>query len=69
MSRVYAQPEDGGKRVLVSITCDGPACNAEIKPHPEIAKSGWMKYGTRTSNSDIVEMGLCPACVSKAGTR
>ena len=43
MARVYAVEEGTGKRFLVRIECD--ACDATIKPHPEISKSGWVKVG------------------------
>lgn len=42
MSRVHAYETDG-TRHLIRIECD--ACDATIKPHPEIAKSGWVKCG------------------------
>jgi len=41
MAKVYAVEEGTGRRFLVRLECD--ACDATIKPHPEISSSGWMK--------------------------
>jgi hypothetical protein len=59
MSRVYATEEDSGARVLVRLECDAAMCDAKIRPHPEIAQSGWVKsvvvrHGTR------FEYAYCP---------
>ncbi len=45
MSRVYAFEEGSGRRFLVRLECDRSGCDASIKPHLEIADSGWMKRG------------------------
>jgi hypothetical protein len=60
--RHYATRDDG-KRVLVEITCDEPGCDASIKPHLEIAKSGWMKTGQRIGSGvgDFSVQDWCPA--------
>lgn len=42
---------------LVAILCD--KCGAKIKPHPEIAKSGWMIMGTR---GVAYRLHYCPTC-------
>jgi len=59
--RVYAQREDNGQRVLAVLKCDG--CGAEVKPHPEIAQSGWEKRG-RDKGPGTEKTGLdyCPEC-------
>lgn len=43
MSRVYAIEEHTGRRFLFRIDFD--YCDASIKPHPDIAKSGWTQRG------------------------
>jgi hypothetical protein len=43
MGHIYAVREDTGERVLVAIQCD--VCNAEVKPNPDIAASGWVEEG------------------------
>lgn len=40
---VYATRDVDGESVLVAIRCDN--CGAEVKPSPEITKSGWVKVG------------------------
>lgn len=61
MSLIYATREDDGKRVLIALRCDG--CGAEIKPHPEIAKSGWIKRGwDRGIGTEKHEVDECPQC-------
>lgn len=60
MSRVYAT-EDNGRRHLVRLECDAAGCKASVKPHPDIASSGWTKGGTDTGPaSDVVEWDYCP---------
>lgn len=44
MGRVYATTDDGA-RVLVRIECDEGGCSASVKPHADIAKSGWTRSG------------------------
>jgi len=46
---------------LVRIECDEPGCNAFIKPHPEISRSGWSKKGVIWANGDQLEWYYCPA--------
>lgn len=61
VSRIYATREDDGKRVLVAICCNG--CGVEIKPHAEIASSGWTKRGNdRGPGTDKFEGDFCPRC-------
>lgn len=47
MSRHYATMEDTGERFLHHISCDHSGCAETIKPHPEIADSGWTKHGKK----------------------
>lgn len=59
--RIYVQREDDGKRVLVAIRCDG--CGAEIRPNPEISKSGWEKHGwDHGPGTEKFEVDYCPSC-------
>ena len=58
--RIYATREDNGKKFLAALQCDG--CAAEIKPHPEIAKSGWRKEFHRTSHGPTLTYDWCPEC-------
>lgn len=61
MSLVYAVREDTGKRGLVEIVCDG--CSATVKPHPDIARSGWVKQGSdHGPGTDKLEWHYCPDC-------
>lgn len=68
MSRVYAVVEGteyrlDPERVLVRIECDGGGCEESIKPHPEIAGSGWMKTGmVDAQGRKLWEMDWCPSC-------
>lgn len=57
--RIYAT-DDEGKRYLVAIECD--FCDARIKPHSEIAESGWRKFGAWYGYDDWrnTETCLCP---------
>jgi len=67
VTRRYAVREDDKRRVLVEIACDGDGCEATIKPHPEIATSGWMKKGTwedGPSGSFVLTSDFCPRCAS-----
>lgn len=59
--RVYATTDEG-RRFLHSIRCDGPGCESEIKPNPDISQSGWMKYGQRTGGADWIRWDYCPEC-------
>lgn len=63
MSRVYATREDDGRRVLVEIACDHPGCPATVRPHADIAKSGWTKRGTYEDTyrgTTVVQWDFCP---------
>ena len=40
---VYVVQEDTGNRLLIALRCD--KCDAEILPHKDIAKSGWIEVG------------------------
>ena len=57
--KVYATTKQG-ERFLAYLECD--RCDARIRPHPEIAKSGWTKVGTYYGPGDDrnVESDLCP---------
>lgn len=58
---VYATREDDGARVLVEIQCDAPGCAAKIKPRPDIAQSGWMRYGQDDGlGTTKLEWDYCP---------
>lgn len=63
--RVYAREEGTDKRHLVALECD--YCEAKIKPHPEIAESGWEKrviyYGPGDDRN--TESHLCPKCAGE----
>lgn len=59
MGRVYATENDSGARVLVRIECDAPMCDAKVRPHPEIATSGWVKCGVK-KNDVRFEYAYCP---------
>lgn len=56
--RVYGVDEETGKRVLLRLRCD--SCEATIKPHPDIAKSGWVNSGIVTSTGERLEFDRCP---------
>lgn len=58
MSRIYAIREDNGGRILVAIECE--RCDAQIKPGPDIAESGWVKRGVRALDGTIDEYDYCP---------
>jgi len=63
MSRIYATEDDTGRRCLVRLECDGPGCEATIKPHPEIAKSGWTMRGIDFGpGRDGLEWDYCEEC-------
>lgn len=63
MSRVYATT-DKGERILAYLECD--TCSAKIRPHPDIANSGWVRYGTyRGPGGDHDEGDACPECSDK----
>ena len=59
MARIYAVREDNGKRILLALTCDEDGCTAEIKPNPEISRSGWTKTGL-TTGREADERYYCP---------
>lgn len=44
MSRIYGKDEND-KPLLLRLECDANNCDATIKPHPEIASSGWVSMG------------------------
>jgi len=52
--------------VLLELECDG--CGATIKPHPDIARSGWIKTGVYNGpGTEKFEWDYCPDCaVGKA---
>jgi hypothetical protein len=52
---IYAIREEDGRRELVLIRCDN--CGVEVKPHSEIAASGWTKNGV----GDL-KWHYCPRC-------
>lgn len=63
MSKIYAKIEGSEKRILLRIECDGSGCNASIKPHPEIAHSGWTKCGWDNGpGTDTFVLYYCPDC-------
>lgn len=45
---------------LVEITCDEPGCKASIKPHPQIAESGWVKVGFAYAFAEHSVNYYCP---------
>ncbi len=60
MSRIYAT-DDNGERFLRFLECD--TCGARIKPHPDIANSGWTKRGGTYpphGTNDKWENDYCP---------
>lgn len=60
MSRVYAT-DDNGERFLRYLECD--RCGARIKPHPDIANSGWTKHGIDDpKRGGRFEWAYCPEC-------
>lgn len=63
--RVYATVDGSNpsERVLVRLKCDG--CDATIKPHPEIAQSGWMKTGAVYPDGSKVQSEWCPECYGR----
>jgi len=61
MARIYAT-EENGKKHLVALECD--YCDARIKPHKEIAESGWVKQGVRNGPGDNISWDLCPDCAA-----
>ena len=60
--RIYAVREDSKQKILVAIRCD--RCDEEVKPHPNIAESGWVKTGVYygPGHIDNSESDNCPAC-------
>ena len=67
MSRVYATT-DSGERFLAYLECDH--CDARIKPHPEIASSGWMQTGFDNGpGTEKFRSDYCPDCWAKRGQR
>ena len=63
--RIYATTDDG-RRFLYSIRCDGAGCDLEIKPNPDISRSGWMKYGQdHGPGTTRLEWDYCPDCDRK----
>ena len=62
MGYIYAIREDNGKKVLVALRCD--KCGKEIKPNPDIAKSGWTIKGTYVFNNSgkTTEYFYCNEC-------
>ena len=60
--RVYATTDEG-RRFLHSIRCDGPDCESEIKPNPDISQSGWVWYGQdHGPGTSRLEWDYCPEC-------
>ena len=58
MSRSY----DRGR--LAYIECD--RCDAKIRPHPDIAKSGWTRVVSIVGWFEIkLEADYCPSCADK----
>jgi len=63
MSKIYAQIEGSEKRILVYIECD--TCEARIKPHLTIAKSGWTIQGWDNGpGTDKHTVDYCPRCTN-----
>lgn len=60
MARIYATEEGTGRRFLLRLECDGPGCSESIKPHPEIAESGWMKR-SQLVGSQVLAWDYCPS--------
>ena len=59
MSRSY----DGRGR-LAYIECD--RCDSQIRPHPDIAKSGWTQVVSFVGWFEIkLKMYYCPSCADK----
>jgi len=58
--KVYGINEMTGENVLLYIECD--FCDAKIKPHSEISKSGWKKRGIYYEHGDErnAQVDLCP---------
>ena len=59
MSEVHAT-FDNGRRILVEIQCD--SCDNIIKPHADIAESGWIVNGWSESSGHKYYLYLCPGC-------
>ena len=62
MARIYATEERSGKRVLLRLECDGGDCSATIKPHPDIAQSGWVVHGQSERDGFALTWDYCPRC-------
>ena len=63
--RVYATTDDG-RKFLYAIRCDGSGCELEIKPNPDISRSGWMRYGQDNGpGTTRLEWDYCPDCDRK----
>lgn len=58
--KVYATTDDG-ERVLVRIECDHAGCSASVKPHADIASTGWTKHGYLDVFDERHEFAYCPA--------
>jgi len=67
--RIYAYTERGelalinDKRVLLALQCDH--CDAQVRPHKEIAQSGWttrgeIDYGKESNR--VTSWEYCPDC-------
>lgn len=56
--RVYAE---GGRSsgLLLRLECDRTGCSATIRPHPEIAASGWIRIWVR-KDGEITSWDYCP---------
>lgn len=66
MARIYATEDHTGHRILVRLECDGLGCKASIKPHPEIAKSGWTKRGwSYGPGTEQFVSDFCPECSAR----
>lgn len=59
MSRIYAVEEATDHRFLVRLECDAMGCKATIRPHPEIAQSGWRNCGVMDKGAKY-ELDYCP---------
>ena len=58
MGKMYMHGQDGTPR-LFGISCDAPDCDASIRPHPQIAESGWVQ-SVAIDNLGVVENDYCP---------
>ncbi len=57
--REYGISELDGRRVLLAGHCDAPGCTEQIKPGPDVAKSGWTHRVQLTESGNRLEWDYC----------